>query len=278
MDISFASWNVEAFGGGRRGMRETKAQVKQRTLRCVDRMAQVDPDIFGIYEVVGKYVFDDFMKKMPNHVFFLTEDVGVQEVLVGVKRKFAAFITQRSGFKSKVRSLRPGALTTIRVGDEYVNFLFLHLKSGPDPRSWGLRYDMIDHVNNLKKSLDKREGPGGRANFIALGDLNTMGYGLKRRGENLDGKTEIGIMEKQIKLRKLKRLKKDHENAWWGGGRIGPSNLDHVLAAEHLDFVDQGGAEIRVLGWPEKDTKAQQRAWINKFSDHGILTGVLRIP
>ena len=58
MDISFASWNVGAFGGGRRGMKETKAQVKQRTLRCVDRMAQVGPDIFGIYEVVGKYVFE----------------------------------------------------------------------------------------------------------------------------------------------------------------------------------------------------------------------------
>jgi hypothetical protein len=38
-----------------------------------------------------------------------------------------------------------------------------------------------------------------------------------------------------------------------------------------LKFKDFGGHQVKVMGWPEKGTKAQQRDWIDNFSDHALL-------
>ena len=42
----------------------------------------------AIYEVRGKDVFTTMMKEFPNHMFFITEGIQVQEILVGIKNKF----------------------------------------------------------------------------------------------------------------------------------------------------------------------------------------------
>jgi hypothetical protein len=46
------------------------------------------------------------------------------------------------------------------------------------------------------------------------------------------------------------------------------SNLDHVVAADHLEFKAFDGQEVDVrAGWPQ----LPERPWIEKFSDHALL-------
>ena len=40
---------------------------------------------------------------------------------------------------------------------------------------------------------------------------------------------------------------------------IPKSNLDHVVAAEHLKFQSFGGDQIKVRGWPEKGNRLSGR-------------------
>jgi hypothetical protein len=52
---------------------------------------------------------------------------------------------------------------------------------------------------------------------------------------------------------------------------IPPSDLDQVVAADHMIFTDFVGAEVRANGWPKEPTATAQDAWIKQFSDHGCL-------
>jgi len=262
--LSFASWNVENFHG-----------KPARVNRVVDLLQQADPDVFAIYEVKGKQVFPALMNKMPSHSFFITENTrdDDMELLVGVRQGISAFVTQREEFRGKVPTLRPGALATLRLGGEDYSFLFLHVKSFADPRSWGLRDDMFKHAASLKRKLDKNVGANRRANFICLGDLNTMGLDAAyNKKSDLAGDEEIASLERRMKSVKMRALRKSHEASWWNGkDNWLPSKLDHVFAAEQLAFKDFGGSQVKVIGWPGESTKAKQRRWIDKYSDHALL-------
>ena len=69
--FSVASWNVEHF--------RNASSDKNRIQRVADFIAGADdgpdvvPDIFALYEVEGKEIFQDFMRKFPEHHFHLTE-------------------------------------------------------------------------------------------------------------------------------------------------------------------------------------------------------------
>ena len=109
--ISFLSWNVENFHN-----------EPSRVNRVVDLIAQKEPDIFGMYEVKGSAVFDAMVTKMPDYTFSITESPGIPEILVGVRNNLTAFVTQRNELQSKVPSLRPGALATIRINQKNYSF------------------------------------------------------------------------------------------------------------------------------------------------------------
>ena len=268
--LSFASWNVEHFRG-----------KKERVERVVELLDDVNPDIFAIYEVEGKDVFNDMMSRMSTHSFVITEktDKANMEILIGYRKTLSVFITQREEFRSKVPTLRPGTLATVRKGGENYSFLFLHLKSFPDPRSWGLRDDMFRNVASLKRTLDKIPEDDSTAKFIIVGDLNTMG--LSAPYNNISDLTidqEIQFLEKRFDRVNLRRLPKTKEISWWNGkDKYAPgSKLDHVFADSSLNFKTfDGGAEIKVIGWPEKNTMADQLEWIDQYSDHALLYGEL---
>lgn len=263
--FSFLSWNVEHFHG-----------KPARLIRIADMLKAQNPDIFALYEVTGKDVFEDLMQKMPNHSFHITErkDKSHQEILVGIRRSIQAFVTQRDEFRSKVPTLRPGLMATLRIGGADYVLLFLHLKSFDDPRSWGLRDDMFARIGKLKRKLDKVV-PGNASNMLCLGDLNTMGLNVAfNKTADLNAEQEIETISKRLKRAGLKRLAKTHEESWWNGiDEWEPSRLDHVFASEHLMFKAFGGAHVKVIGWPQEPTKAKQRQWINQFSDHALLYG-----
>ncbi len=264
--FSFASWNVENFHG-----------EPARAARVVETVAARDPDVFAIFEVRGKDVYQPFMARMPMHSFFLTENMpgGGIEILVGVRRSFPSFVTQRGEFQSQVPTLRPGAIATIHVDDAVFTLLFLHVKSFPDPRSWGLRDDMFQRVAGLKRTLDGMLGAEGPAKFLCLGDLNTMGLNATYNDvSDLTPAQEIDSLGRRLARVGMRPLKKSHDATWWNGGTsLEPAQLDHVYASRELAFTDLGGFEVEVVGWPQQPDESSRRRWIEEHSDHAMLYG-----
>ena len=260
--FSFASWNVEHFKND---------QARASTVANFMKNEGHAPDLFAIFEVVGKDVFGDFTTLMPNYNFYITEGVQYQETLIGVKKGMTAFITQRHKFKAKIPTLRPGVLVTLIINNINYSLLFLHVKSLPDPHGWGLRTDMLEHSINLKKALDKIAQ--GDANYIVLGDLNTMGRTVRDADDDITGDQEIERIKKRFRRVNMTIVDKDQSVTWWGGGPINPSNLDHVVASDHLNVRGKTTTKINVLGWPQQSSTTAQLNWINKYSDHALLYG-----
>jgi hypothetical protein len=111
--------------------------------------------------------------KFPGYTFQITEGQETQEILVGVRASLSAFFTQKLEFKSGTTSMRPGLLATVTVASKSYCVLFLHLASSNEPRGFGLRDDMAIRAIKFRKTLDA--AAGGKANYLFLGDLNTMG-------------------------------------------------------------------------------------------------------
>lgn len=264
--FSVASWNVEHFGASNKD-KTPKKDIKP----IIDFLAQQKPDVLAIYEVRSSIVFRPLMEAMPNYHFHVTEGPQMQEILIGVKRNITAMVTQKIEFKSGQSTLRPGVLCTLLIDGEYYPLLFLHLKSMPDPKGFGLRDDMIKRAGDFRKVLDKAD-KNGKANYIFLGDLNTMGLDYPFNGNDISADEEIKELKRRLKFRDMRILEKNAPHTF---RKPRPSklisDLDHVAAAKHLQFKTINGAEVDVRGWPELDTDAKKDAWNKKYSDHGLL-------
>lgn len=263
--FSVASWNVEHF-------KDDPSRVE----RVIGFLKKQDPDVFALYEVEGSVVFQTLVSKMPDYTFHITEGPQVQEILVGVRHGLTAFFTQKLEFKAGASAMRPGALLTVTIADKHYPVLFLHTSSGNDPRGLGLRDDMLVRACDFRKTLDKaaKAAGGTTANYIFLGDLNTMG--MKYRfvpGKDLTTQDELTKLGKQAKTRKMRPLVKSAPATWSNGSKssIPPSNLDHVIAADHIQFTSFNGSDVSVRGWAEKTTPKSQDEWIAQFSDHSLL-------
>ena len=257
--FTVASWNVEHFKNN-----------PDRIKLVIGFLEKQKPDVFALYEVESKDVYTALVEKMPNYSFHITEGEQTQEILVGAKKSITSFFTQKTEFKSGNTYLRPGALLTVRVGNANYQLLFLHTKSSTKPIGLGLRDDMFDRAFKFKKTLDKTEGKP--ANYLFLGDLNTMGMQYPFNREILVD-FELRKLDSGAKRVKMRRLTKNRPFTWWNGsdGGLKPSNLDHVIAASQIKFKQFAGADIDVRGWPEKETEKEQTEWIKTYSDHGLL-------
>lgn len=260
--FTVASWNVEHFKNN-----------PERVDLIVGFLEEQSPDVFGLLEVESKDVYNTLVTKMPNYQFHITEGPQTQEILVGAKRTMTAFFTQKVEFKSGNTYLRPGALLTIRQDNVDYPILFLHTKSSAAPIGLGLRDDMFQRAFEFRKTLDKVSNAAGKgpANYIFLGDLNTMGMDYPFQREIVFD-LELQKLDKDANKAKMRRLKKNKPFTWWNGpGKFQPSNLDHVIAARHLKFKNFGDHEIDVRGWVEKETVEEQVKWIKTYSDHSML-------
>lgn len=259
--FSLASWNVEHF-------KKKGARVD----RVVEFLGKQDPDVFALYEVEGSEVFQSMTDQMPGYTFHITEGPQTQEILVGVRQGFTAFFTQKLEFKEQISALRPGALLTLTIGGEHYPILFLHPKSGSDPKGLGLRDDMLVKACDFRKTLEK--AAGGRANYLFLGDLNTMGMRYRYVAtKNIEQDDELAKLRGEAKRVGMRLLDKDMPHTWSNGSKstIPPSNLDQVIVANHLTFKAFGQAEVSVRGWPTEQTPAMQDTWIANYSDHALL-------
>lgn len=271
--FSVASWNVEHFGDKR-----NQAKIAD----VVGFASSQDPDLLAIYEVKSSRVFRPLMEEMADHHFFITEGEQMQEILVGIRSSIPAFVTQKTEFQSGQSTLRPGVLVTLRVDGAYYPILFLHLKSMPDPKGFGLRHDMMRRAFDFRLVLNDAaerialangEEPG-PANYIFCGDMNTMGFDYYPRGvHDIPASGEIAELNRAANYRDMKVLTKNADHTFFNGSdsEYPPADLDHAVAAEHLQFKRFDGKEIDVRGWPELDTVAEKDDWISRYSDHALL-------
>lgn len=257
--FSVLSWNVEHF-------RDDPARVAE----VVRIIADIGPDVFALYEVEGKRVFAELVSQMPDYQFHITEGPQVQEILVGVRGGLSAFFTQKIEFRAGTTSMRPGALLTLRIDGDNYPILFLHLSSGPDPRGWGLRDEMLERALDFKKVLKKAAEPGRDVNYIFLGDLNTMGLKYLIKKFNMSPDVELEKIDKLAKRADMRRLPKTAAHTWSNGSksRFQPADLDQVVASANLVFRDFSGMPVHVLGWAELQEITEQDAWISRYSDH----------
>jgi endonuclease/exonuclease/phosphatase family metal-dependent hydrolase len=263
--FSIVSWNVEHFKSDH-----------SRIDRVVGFVAAQDPDLLALYEVEGKEVFSSVTAKFPGYTFQITEGEETQEILVGVRSSISAFLTQKIDFKSGTTSMRPGLLATITVAGKAYCVLFLHLASSNEPRGFGLRDDMAIRALKFRKVLDANATD--KANYLFMGDLNTMGLDYPYQ-QTIDALTELKKWDSRASLYyDMHRLTKTHETTWSNGSAssIPDSNLDHVYASKHLKFTmftraDGIQAEVDVRGWTNQTTTVGKDQWIKDFSDHSLL-------
>lgn len=291
MDIKVLSWNIEHFDGvgGRATRGADRDEIinarRDRLERVITLLQNEDPDVFGLSEVEGRAVHTRMTRDMPGYVFNITEGRQSQEILIGVKHGITAFFSQRNEFKRSNPHLRPGALLTLTVnGDEDVPILFTHLKSMRDPEGFGLRDAMFDKVFSLRNALNRAARANNRdaANFIVLGDMNTMGMDYVKRDHDIPGEDEIQAVIGNFRRRNMMEVPKSHPVTFSNGSdsNLPDSNLDHVFAADHLEdhfLSNADGSIVRVGGWAELDRQRARDAWIRDFSDHAPLTFTLRI-
>lgn len=258
--LRVASWNIEHF-----------KDDPGRADRVLGALKAVRPDVFALYEVEGKGVFEPLVKAFPGYQFHITEGAQVQEILVGVKGGITGFFSQRLEFQIGQVSLRPGSLLTVTVAGVHYSLLFLHTKSSADPIGLGLRDAQFQKAFRLKEVLDAQAADG-RSNFIVLGDLNTMGLDYAK-GIAIAADAEITRLAAEAGKVGMRLLSKSHPATWSNGSRsrYKPADLDHVLASTHLAFKPLRGAEVEVLGWPLLADAAERDAWIKQYSDHGLL-------
>lgn len=261
--FSLLSWNVEHF-----------KRDDARVGRVMAALQAQNPDVFALYEVEGKEVFGALTSAMPGYTFHITEGPQVQEILLGVRNGLTAFFTQKLEFRSGASLMRPGALLTLTVAGQHYTILFLHTASGNDPRGLGLRDDMLVRACEFRKTLDHASGASGSANYLFLGDLNTMGMRYRhvptRSIAPDDELTKLGM---EAARSNMHILKKSAPHTWWNGSgsNMPPSNLDHVVAANHIPFRLFGSSEVDVRGWPTLATPAERDQWIHDHSDHAML-------
>jgi exonuclease III len=260
--FTVASWNVEHFKNN-----------PSRVDLIIEFMEQQNPDVFALYEVESSDVYSTLVEKMPDYHFHITEGPQTQEILVGAKRTLTVFFTQKVEFKAGNTYLRPGALLTVRLDNVDYPLLFLHTKSSTKPIGLGLRDDMFDRAFKFKRFLDKlsKDAGQGPANFIFLGDLNTMGmeYPFDRK---ILVDFELKKLDQGAKRAKMRRLGKNEPHTWWNGpGGDAPSDLDQVVVSDHLKSKPFGSYDVDVRGWPKEEDEQAKGNWIKKYSDHGLL-------
>jgi exonuclease III len=266
--FSVASWNVEHFGVPASSQDKTP---KKPIAPIIDFLAAQNADVVAIYEVRSSVVYRPLMAAMPDYHFHVTEGPQMQEIMVGVKHNFTAMVTQKLQFQSGQSTLRPGVLCTLLIDGAYYPMLFLHLKSMTDAKGFGLRDDMLTRAKDFRKTLNEMADDG-RANYIFMGDLNTMGLDYPYTAHDISAEKEISELKRRVKYRDMRVLDK---NAPFTFRKARPSelrgNLDHVVAAEHLQFKDFGGAPVDVRGWPALANDLEKDNWNQTYSDHGLL-------
>lgn len=253
-----------------------KLQDSAHAERIVSRIKEVDPDIFGLGEVIGEPAYKLIAQRFPEHNFYMSYGPQAQELLVGARRTLQAFFSQKTEFKSGNAFVRPAVLVTINDAESPLNILFAHPKSFASPSDFGQRDDFFQRVFALKSLLDKMVQ--GDARFIVCGDMNTMGMSYLER-DFIKADDELHNLSTEAGNVGLLLKEKSSHGTWAGKYRPNKSaDLDHVIASDSVEFVKQKDGserlfEVKVGGWADYPIKSAERAdFIENVSDHCFLS------
>lgn len=277
--IKVLSWNVEHF----------KTDKVEEVIQVI---SQYDPDIFGLYEVEAGTIYDAMLEHFSGHSVFLTTGQQNQEILVACRNSFEGIkFQQKDEFKSGNPALRPGVFLTFRYPNASLyGLLFLHTDSGTGAVDFGNRNEMFEHSFNLKRKVDHITDSA--TNFMILGDLNTMGlkYPKPYKSDQIaDTLTEVeyidyesqrkGKHNRRPHMRRLTKPTGTHFSTTYG-----ITDLDHIIAAEHLrfkpvqNFGEVGEFEVLLDGWRRfYDDPVRMRKYAAEVSDHCLLVSELLV-
>ncbi len=139
---------------------------------------------------------------------------------------------------------------------------------------------MLARALKFRSVLNKISPNSHGANYLFLGDLNTMGMDYPYKSD-IPASLEIKRIKRRAAYYKMKQLVKDYPYTFNNGSKssIPKSNLDHVFASKHLEFktfptnyeINIFNAEVQVVGWPQSETIDEQDKWIKEYSDHAML-------
>ena len=274
MSFSVSAWNVEFFGSKRKG--DSSQEVTDRVERVFKYLAEeIKTDIYVIFEANGAQVVEQARTRLPAYTWTITEGSGSQDILVG--SKLPVFITERTEFAHGFKGpLRPGTLVLLEDAGINYSIRFLHLKAADAAIDFGVRVHQHEKARSLRKALDKAAPANQRANSIVAGDLNGVGLNLTFSDADVELDDEVARLKKMYGSSRDKMPVRDktHLATFWNGpgSSDDPSDIDHVAAAEQIQFKAVGNnAAIEVKGWPEKLTPQEQGEWISDFSDHALL-------
>lgn len=259
--FSVASWNVKHF-----------KSIQARVDRAISFLINQDPDVFALYEVYGKEVFSELLKQFPDYTFHITEGQRAQEILLGVRNSFTAFITQKLEFTSGTTNVSPGLLATIVHDGSLYPMLFMNIDSSSTTQGMGLRYDMMQRAFKYRGRLDKLAWEQGdvKVNYIFLGDLNIMGMDHPF-DKSIDARTELRKWDdEECKKFNMRRLMKSYELTYKSCDGSVVGDYDHVYAAEHLKFTKFDDSEVDVRGWVS-EPEDKQKEWREKYSVHSLM-------
>jgi hypothetical protein len=243
--------------------------------KVVAHIRQHQPDVFGLYEVEGPDIYGFITEHFPDYLTLITDGQQTQEILVACSKKFTGInFAQRHEFRAGNPNLRPGALLSFQTAGETYGLLFLHTDSGTEAPDFGNRAEMFEHAFNLKAKLDKAFDTN--ANFMILGDLNTMGLKYPKQIKKdirIPDNLEIGHLQTQAKAVNMQVLAKSHPATHFSKS-FGESDLDHILASTALTFkqFSQDGKTfaVKVDGWNNL-TGADRDRYLTEVSDHCAL-------
>jgi hypothetical protein len=267
MKFSLLSWNIEHFKGN-----------GKRTKLVVDYIKNYDPDVFGLFEIEGADILNLMKGNFLDYDFAITDGPQTQEILVGWRRdKFdQAIFTQKREFKVYNPSLRPGALFTSLIRNDYYNILFLHTDSGTEAPDFGNRAEMFEKAWKMKIAIDKLS-KSSKGNLIIIGDLNTMGLEYPKRSkkhQKVSEEEEIFSLKTFAEEVDMQLLEKEYDKTF-NNGKI-KSNLDHVIVSKNIKIKEQGKSQdnkvyyVKVAGWQQL-SGSQRDNFIKNISDHCLL-------
>lgn len=269
MKFSLLSWNVEHFRGG-----------DERVKIVAKHIQKHDPDVFGLFEVENLDVLELIRNYFPDYNFNITDGPETQEILVGYRKgKFSQVIfTQKREFDAFNPSLRPGALLSLVIADEFYNILFLHTDSGTSAPDFGNRAEMFEKIWNMKKAIDKKSAASNSVGrLIVLGDLNTMGLqypGTRVADRLLTEEAEIQSIGNFAAKFDMSLPTKEFDKTYTNG-RL-KSNLDHVLISASINLKQLGVKDnadpfqVAVSGWQQLQGQ-ERKTFIDSISDHCAL-------
>lgn len=264
MGIRVLFWNIESF----------KGDDSDRARAVAAHIRATDPHIVGFSEIGNKRALRNLMmSELSDFDFGITDGKQNIELMAGWKRGFfeQALYTQRREFKANRSGQRPGALLSVKLNSEFLNFLFLHTDSGKDEYDYENRRKMFGQIPKLQKTLDELEGSS--AKFIVMGDLNTMGRSAIPGDDAISSDEEIAGLRRFMARTSMTLHDKSHDTTflqYYPSGTIEfNTDLDHVISTDVTPLKElQPGKKVLVRGWNDLGTEASRFDWTENISDH----------